>query len=171
MVSLRLQKRLAARILKCGKRRVWLDPNEAPVLALANSRLSIRKLVKDGIIMRTPTMIHSRSRARQAMDAREKGRHLGLGKRRGTKEARQPSKILWMTRVRVLRRLLHKYRGSDKIDKHVYHEMYMKVKGNVFRNKRLLMESIHKLKGKKAIEKASLEQWEAKKAKNKVIYK
>lgn len=28
MVSLKLQKRLAASILKCGKGRVWLDPNE-----------------------------------------------------------------------------------------------------------------------------------------------
>ena len=28
MVSLKLQKRLAASILNCGKRKIWLDPNE-----------------------------------------------------------------------------------------------------------------------------------------------
>ena len=28
MVLLRLQKRLAAAVMKCGKRKVWLDPNE-----------------------------------------------------------------------------------------------------------------------------------------------
>lgn len=37
MVSLKLQKRLAASILKCGKGRVWIDPNEIADVAMANS--------------------------------------------------------------------------------------------------------------------------------------
>ncbi len=37
MAFLRLQKRLAATVLKCGKRRVWIDPNETNEVALANS--------------------------------------------------------------------------------------------------------------------------------------
>ena len=47
MVSLRLQKRLASSVLSCGKKRVWLDPNEASEIALATSRRSIKKLVKE----------------------------------------------------------------------------------------------------------------------------
>lgn len=38
MVSLKLQKRLAASVLKCGKRKVWLDPNEINEIGNANSR-------------------------------------------------------------------------------------------------------------------------------------
>lgn len=37
MAFLRLQKRLAASVLKCGKKRVWIDPNEASEVAMANS--------------------------------------------------------------------------------------------------------------------------------------
>ena len=40
MVSLRLQNRLAASVLDCGKNRVWLDPNEVTEIANANSRMS-----------------------------------------------------------------------------------------------------------------------------------
>ena len=37
MAFLRLQKRLAATVMKCGKRAVWIDPNETNEVALANS--------------------------------------------------------------------------------------------------------------------------------------
>ena len=40
MAFLRLQKRLAASVLKCGRKRVWIDPNETNEVALANSRKS-----------------------------------------------------------------------------------------------------------------------------------
>lgn len=44
MANLRLQKRLAASILKTGKRKVWLDPNETAEISMANSRQNIRKV-------------------------------------------------------------------------------------------------------------------------------
>jgi large subunit ribosomal protein L19e len=116
MVSLKLQKRLAASVLKCGQRKVWLDPNEVNEISMANSSefspafcvsfcllevsfpllmlslfahvfallrsagQNIRKLVKDGFVIRKPQKIHSRARARRALEAKRKGRHSGYGK-------------------------------------------------------------------------------------------
>eukprot|EP00257_Ricinus_communis_P010505 XP_002530474.2 60S ribosomal protein L19-1 isoform X1 [Ricinus communis] len=168
MVSLRLQKRLAASLLKCGEGKLWLDPNETCEISMANSRMNIRKLIQDGFIIRKPATTHSRSQARRMQEAKQRGKHSGFGKRKGTREARLPSKQKWMGKLRVLRRLLKKYREVDKIDRHMYHYMYIKVKGNAFRNKRVLMESIHKLKAEKtAKDRAVLDQFVAWKANSK----
>ena len=45
MAFLRLQKRLAASVLKCGRKRVYIDPNETQEVALANSRKYITYLI------------------------------------------------------------------------------------------------------------------------------
>lgn len=69
---MRLQKRLAADVLKCGKKKVWLDPNEVNEISNANSRQNVRRLIKDGLIIRKPVAVHSRYRARKNLEARRK---------------------------------------------------------------------------------------------------
>ena len=46
MVSLKLQKRLAAEVLKCGKGKVWLDPNEVNEISMANSSKSLPSFLR-----------------------------------------------------------------------------------------------------------------------------
>ena len=60
--------------------------------------MSVRKLIKDGLIVKKTTVIHSRTRARAFAEAKRRGRHTGAGKRKGCKHARMPKKVLWMRR-------------------------------------------------------------------------
>ena len=110
MVTLRNQRRLAAAILKCGKNKIWMDNSDQSDLKIASSRNHVRKLIRDGLIRKKNDVVHSRFRTLKRHEEKRKGRHMGIGKRRGTKNARMPEKVLWMRRQRILRRLLRKYR-------------------------------------------------------------
>ena len=70
-----------------------------------------------------------------------------------------------MRRQRVLRRLLRKYRESKKISSNIYHHFYLGCKGNLFKNKTVLIEAIHKMKQEKILEKKAAEEQEARKLK------
>ena len=163
MVNLRLQRRLAASILKVGAKRVWMDPNEVNEISIANSRKAVRKLIKDNFIFKKKVSMHSRQRARLRKQEVRQGRHTGFGKRRGPADARMPQKVIWIRRQRTLRRLLKKYR-EKKVDKHLYHQLYLDCKANQYKSKKNLADAVEKiiyrrkLEQKTAAQKAALKE-------------
>merc|ERR1711934_639313 len=105
--------------------------------------------IKDGYIVKKAIATWARAKARAWQAAKRLGRHTGIGKRRGKKNARMPTKLWWIRRQRALRRLLRKLRKNKKIDKNLYHKFYLGSKGNLFKNKKVLIEAIHKERNEK----------------------
>ena len=73
-----------------------------------------------------------------------------------------------MRRLRILRRMLKKYRDAKKIDRHIYHNLYLACKGNLYKNKNVLVETIHKEKMEKKREIELEAQRDARRAKNQI---
>ena len=169
MSSLKLQKRLAASVLNCGVGRVWMDDSEISTIAMANSRQQIRKLISDGIIVKRPVGMHSKARHTKRILAKREGRHTGYGKRRGCKTARTSEKFQWIRRIRVLRKVLIDFRNRQEIDNHLYRKLYLKAKGNEFRNRRVLVEHVQTLKAETLREKNVQAQIEARRARSRRI--
>merc|ERR1739838_718488 len=112
-VILRSAKRLAAEILKCGKRRVWIDPTQGHEFHVA-TRVATKKLITEGVISKKPCVSRSRFRFHRRLTQIRKGRHQGAGRNRGCRNARVNLRRIWMLRQRSLRRVLKKYRHEDK---------------------------------------------------------
>merc|ERR1719350_2048421 len=167
---LKSTKEVGSQCLKCGARKVWLDPNEVTEIQMANSRQNIRKLIRDGFIIHKPQSCTSTFRKKRYKEAKAKGRHKGLGKRKGTAEARMPTKVLWMRRQRVLRRLLKKYREEKKIEKDLYNELYLMCKGNQFKNKKVLIEHIHHVKQERTRQKKLAEKLANRRTKARAVH-
>lgn len=123
------QKKIAARILKCGISRVRIDPASSAKVKKALTRQDIRNLVKSGIIAKIPE---------KQKQPKEKGRK-GIGSRKGSVAAKIGKKTLWLRMVRPQRRLLSEMKVSKQIEPRTYRKVYRIVKGGVFRNKQHML--------------------------------
>ncbi len=135
-MNLTNQRRIAATLLKCGESRVWFDETRLADIKEAITKADIRRLIKEDAIKRSPMQGISGFRSRQIAGQKKKGRQRGQGSRKGTKNARLPSKDMWVARVRVQRSFLKSLRQEKALEPGAYRELYRKSKGGFFRSKR-----------------------------------
>lgn len=137
-----LQKRIAAKILKVGISKVWLDPTRKKEIDEAITKADIRKLIKKGAIKVLPEKIKKPKEKRKKKV------------RKGAKYAVFPRKERWMSTVRALRKMLKEMKERSEIDNQTFKRLYRLVKGGMFRSKshlRIYMEQhgLIKKKGEK----------------------
>ena len=135
-MHLHVQRRIAASILGCSKKRVWLDEQRSEEIKEAITREDIRSLVNKGLIQEKPKNITSRGRARKAAAQRRKGRKKGKGKRKGVSTSRLSKKRAWIDRVRIQRRLIRNMKKRGILTTANYRKLFLLIKGGFFRSKR-----------------------------------
>jgi len=119
------QKKLAAKILKCGVGRVWIDPkNEKVVQAITRS--DIRSFIKDDVIKKIPEKKRAKNTPKKQQNR---------GSIKGSKGARIGKKNEWFKKIRPQRKMIKELQESNSLKPGIYRSLYMKVKGGMFRSK------------------------------------
>ena len=124
-------KRMSAKILKVGKTKVYINPEERAKVKEAMTKEDLRQLIKDRVIKKRQDNFQSRSRARVLLEKKRKGRKKGQGKRTGKKNARAKRKENWIKNVRAQRRTLKEMKDSGVPLKKPARKIYLMIK-NVF---------------------------------------
>jgi len=135
MTDLRNQRRMAASLLKCGIRKVWMDQDRVDEIAKAVTKEDIRVLINGKAIKKKQDQGISSGRKKYFKSQKKKGRRRGQGSRKGAKFARLPRKKKWIRTIRPIRADLKTLRDENKIKKNVYRKYYRKAKGGEFRSK------------------------------------
>lgn len=131
---MKLQKRLAAQLLRCGPGRIRFDPEKLTEIKEAITNFDIMRLVNKGIIRKEQSKGISTARAKKTAQQKSKGRRTGHGSRKGKATARLVPKTRWIAGVRAQRELIKKLRAGNHIDRKDFRLLYSKVKGGFFRS-------------------------------------
>ncbi|MBI3840769.1 MAG: 50S ribosomal protein L19e [Thaumarchaeota archaeon] len=121
-----------------GLDRVVFDEEYSDLIQDAITRSTIRGLVGFGAIKAAPEKGVSRGRFRIRSRKLKRGR--GSGSIKGAAHARNPSKGVWVTRVRALRWRLKVAKDRKEIDNVSYKKLYKQVKGGQVRGVKHLLD-------------------------------
>ena len=141
-MNLASQREVAAKLMKVGVNRVWIDPERIEDVESAITRREINRLIKDGAITARPVKGVSRGRARILHEKRRRGKRRGHGSREGSKYARLPRKIRWIRNIRAIRKKLNELVEKKAITVSTRRKLYMQAKGGTFRNVNHLLQHI-----------------------------
>jgi large subunit ribosomal protein L19e len=135
-MQLKIQKRLAAQVLKSTEKKIRLDSTRLEEIKEAITKTDIKSLVKDKAIRKIKPRGISGYRTNRNRLQKSKGRRRGFGSIKGSKGARRGNKEMWISSVRSQREFLKILRDKNVIGKSDYRSLYMKSKGGFFRSKR-----------------------------------
>ncbi|MEE8168026.1 MAG: 50S ribosomal protein L19e [Candidatus Hydrothermarchaeales archaeon] len=134
-MDLKTQRRMAASILKAGKEKVWLDPDELESIAASVTKDDIKKLINQGVIQLKRDEGTSSFWSKKRRIQKAKGRRKGHGSRSGAKGARFPKKKRWISIIRPIRQVLKELREAERIDGPTYRKLYVMAKGGMFKSR------------------------------------
>ncbi|MEM2937430.1 MAG: 50S ribosomal protein L19e [Candidatus Bathyarchaeia archaeon] len=134
MTNLKSQRRLAAKILKVGQNRVWINPSRVDDVEAAITRDEIRKLIHEGVIKPLKEKGVSRARARVIHEKKKKGLRRGHGSKSGASQAKISKKDAWMNKVRAMRKRLRELKANKIITEGTYRNLYTIVKSGRFKS-------------------------------------
>ncbi len=135
-MELKVQKRLAGKILKCSPSRIRLDSLRLSDIKEAITKADIRSLIREGAVTKKPIKGISRFHARKIKLQKKKGRKKGAGSKKGPRKARLPKKTAWIKKVRAQRNFLNNLKERNLISSKNFRTIYNKIKGGFFRSKR-----------------------------------
>ena len=133
------QLEMAAKILKCGRSRVWMDPSRMADIGDAITSADIRRLINDDVIRVAPKKGTSNLRKKAKAAQKKKGRMRGKGSFKGHKGTRLNKKETWMKTIRAIRTLLRELKERKEIDNKTYRNIYSRSKSGFFRSRAHVM--------------------------------
>lgn len=133
---MKIQKRLAGKVMNVSKKRVKFDIQRLADIKEAITKTDIRQLVSEKAIKKIQEKGVSRGRARKLKTQKSKGQRKGPGSRQGKATARLPRKESWMNKIRSQRKFLLGLKQKELITLKTHRNLYLKSKGGFFRSTR-----------------------------------
>ncbi len=120
----------------CSEKRVRFDTARLEEIKESITKADIKSLVDDKAITQIPKKGVSRGRANKIQSQKRKGRRKGHGSRKGTLNARDNKKDMWMAKIRLQRKTLKQLKDKGLITDKAFRLLYLKAKGGFFRSVR-----------------------------------
>lgn len=129
------QRTMAAKILKCGTSRVWMEPSRLADIEEAITSADVRRLIRDGVIVAKPKRGISGLRKNRIAAQKKKGRRRGRGSVKGSSGTRLRKKDMWVKTIRPIRAMLRQLKSEGRVDNKTYRNLYKKSKSGFFRSR------------------------------------
>lgn len=139
-MSIKLTRRIAARLLKRGENAVRINESAHPDATKAITAEDVRGLIEKGSVYAVKKKRNLSIHGKELKIKRHKGRSRGPGRKKGTYKARIGR--TYPKRIRAQRRIIKELKADGTINNEQFKKFYSLVKGGTFSNKAQLINHI-----------------------------